>query len=156
MAAELDDFDRKILTLLQANGRLTNQELADLVGLSASQCSRRRINLEQAHWIQGYHARLAPHAVGVGIMGLIEVRLVSHAPAAASSFHQRVATEPAVLDAFKTTGDYDYLLKVAVPDLPALSRLLSELVQAHESVAHVRTSIVLERIKENGAPLVTE
>ena len=59
----IDDFDMKILTLLQANGRLTNQELSELVGLSASQCSRRRISLEQAQLIRGYHARLAPEAV---------------------------------------------------------------------------------------------
>ena len=59
---KIDDFDLKILTLLQANGRLTNQELSDLIGLSASQCSRRRIALEQAQLILGYHARLAPNA----------------------------------------------------------------------------------------------
>lgn len=69
----IDDFDMKILTLLQANGRLTNQELSELVGLSASQCSRRRISLEQAQLIRGYHARLAPEAVGLGLVGLIEV-----------------------------------------------------------------------------------
>ena len=65
----IDDFDMKILTLLQANGRLTNRELSELVGLSASQCSRRRISLEQAQLIRGYHARLAPEAVGTGWWG---------------------------------------------------------------------------------------
>ena len=74
----IDDFDMKILTLLQANGRLTNQELSELVGLSASQCSRRRISLEQAQLIRGYHARLAPEAVGLGLVSLIEVSLLTH------------------------------------------------------------------------------
>lgn len=67
----IDDYDLKILTLLQANGRLTNQELSELIGLSASQCSRRRIALEQAQLILGYHARLAPDAAGQEMLGLI-------------------------------------------------------------------------------------
>nr|VXZ85391.1 Leucine-responsive regulatory protein [Klebsiella pneumoniae] len=74
----IDDYDLKILTLLQANGRLTNQELSELIGLSASQCSRRRIALEQAQLILGYHARLAPDAAGQEMLGLIEVRLLNH------------------------------------------------------------------------------
>lgn len=146
----LDDFDLKILSLLQANGRLTNQELSDLVGLSASQCSRRRISLEQTQLILGYHARLAPEAMGLGMVGLVEVRLVNHIPEWVESFHQMVATEAAILDVYKTTGDADYLLKVAVPDLAGLSRVISQVISAHKSVAHVKTSVVLERLKENG------
>lgn len=110
----IDDFDMKILTLLQANGRLTNQELSELVGLSASQCSRRRIGLEQAQLIRGYHARLAPEAVGLGLVGLIEVSLITHAQEQIDSFHQMLEDVDAILDAYKTTGDADYLLKVAV------------------------------------------
>ena len=117
----IDDFDLKILTLLQANGRLTNQELSDLIGLSASQCSRRRIALEQAQLILGYHARLAPDAAGREMLGLIEVRLLNHTQEYVESFHQMVSEVDAILDAWKTTGDADYLLRVAVPDLPGLS-----------------------------------
>ena len=122
----IDDFDMKILTLLQANGRLTNQELSELVGLSASQCSRRRISLEQAQLIRGYHARLAPEAVGLGLVGLIEVSLITHAQEQIDSFHQMLEEVDAILDAYKTTGDADYLLKVAVADLPALSEFISQ------------------------------
>lgn len=122
----IDDFDMKILTLLQANGRLTNQELSDLVGLSASQCSRRRISLEQAQLIRGYHARLAPEAVGLGLVGLIEVSLTQHGQEQIDSFHQMLEEVDAILDAYKTTGDADYLLKVAVADLPALDDLISQ------------------------------
>ena len=125
----IDDFDMKILTLLQANGRLTNQELSELVGLSASQCSRRRISLEQAQLIRGYHARLAPEAV---------------------STSSTAARRYSILDAYKTTGDADYLLKVAVADLPALSEFISQTLSPHKSVAHIKTAVVLNRIKENG------
>lgn len=74
---QIDDYDLKLLTLPETNGHLTNQELSDLIGLSASQCSRRRINLEQAGLILGYYARLSPDAVGLNMIGLIEVRLIN-------------------------------------------------------------------------------
>ncbi|RRZ88901.1 Lrp/AsnC family transcriptional regulator [Erwinia sp. 198] len=147
---QIDDYDFKILTLLESNGRLTNQELSDLVGLSASQCSRRRINLEQAGLILGYHARLSANAIGLGLIGLIEVRLINHTAEYVDSFTRMVAEETAIVDAWKTTGDADYLLKVAVADLPALSALISQLVAGHRSVSHVKTSVVLTRLKENG------
>lgn len=147
---QIDDFDLKILTLLEANGRLTNQELSELVGLSASQCSRRRIQLEQSGLILGYHAQLSPDAVGLGMIGLIEVRLINHTSEYVESFHRMVAEETGIVDAYKTTGDADYLLKVAVSDLAALSALISQLVAGHKSVSHVKTSVVLSRLKENG------
>ncbi|PLV55450.1 Lrp/AsnC family transcriptional regulator [Erwinia sp. B116] len=147
---QIDDFDLKILTLLETNGRLTNQELSDLVGLSASQCSRRRISLEQSGMILGYHARLSPDAVGLGVIGLIEVRLINHTADYVDSFHRMVAGQSAIVDAYKTTGDADYLLKVAVGDLAGLSALISQLVAGQQSIAHVKTSVVLNRLKENG------
>ncbi|KEY60011.1 Lrp/AsnC family transcriptional regulator [Serratia sp. DD3] len=146
----IDDFDMKILTLLQANGRLTNQELSDLVGLSASQCSRRRISLEQAELIKGYHARLAPEAVGLGLVGMIEVSLITHSQEQIDSFHQMLGEVEAIVDAYKIAGDADYLLKVAVADLPALSGFISQTLSRHKSVAHIKTAVVLERIKEGG------
>lgn len=152
---QIDDFDLKLLTLLETNGRLTNQELSDLIGLSASQCSRRRINLEQAGFILGYHAHLSPDAVGLNMIGLIEVRLINHTPDYVDSFHRMVAEEPAIVDAYKTTGDADYLLKVAVADLAGLSTLISQLVAGHKSVSHVKTSVVLSRLKENGRLIPT-
>ncbi|KAB7898647.1 AsnC family transcriptional regulator [Rouxiella sp. S1S-2] len=146
----IDDYDLKILTLLQANGRLTNQELSEIVGLSASQCSRRRISLEQQQMILGYHARLAPEALGLGMIGLIEIRLINHLPESVSEFHLMLEEVDAVIDAYKTTGDADYLLKVAVADLAGLSTLISHILSVHKSVSHIKTSVVLNRIKENG------
>ncbi|MCK6045933.1 Lrp/AsnC family transcriptional regulator [Klebsiella variicola] len=146
----IDDYDLKILTLLQANGRLTNQELSDLIGLSASQCSRRRIALEQAQLILGYHARLAPDAAGQEMLGLIEVRLLNHTPQCVESFHQMLSEVDAILDAWKTTGDSDYLLRVTVPDLPGLSHLISHILAQNKGVAHLKTAVILNRLKENG------
>ncbi|WP_112197681.1 Lrp/AsnC family transcriptional regulator [Rahnella sp. NRRL B-41462] len=146
----IDDYDLKILTLLQTNGRLTNQELSELVGLSASQCSRRRIGLEQAQLILGYHARLAPEALDLGMIGLIEVRLINHLHAQVDAFHSMLGEVDSIIDAYKTTGDADYLLKVAVKDLAGLSMLISQILSVHKSVAHVKTSVVLNRLKENG------
>ncbi|SKA80284.1 DNA-binding transcriptional regulator, Lrp family [Pseudomonas extremaustralis] len=146
--SKVDDFDLKILGLLQANGRLTNQELSGLVGLSASQCSRRRIHLEQEQLILGYHARLAAQAANLDLTCMVEVRLVSHVPKLVGQFHALVVETAAIVDAFKTTGDADYMLKVAVCNLTGLNHLIS-LLSAHNSVGHVKTSIVLERLKEN-------
>ncbi|MEJ2802132.1 DNA-binding Lrp family transcriptional regulator [Comamonas sp. BIGb0124] len=150
MKHAIDEHDRKMLDLLRDNGRLTNQELADLVGLSASQCSRRRIALEQAGLILGYHAHLAPVAEGTPVMGMVEVRLHSHSPEAVEALHQFVGRETAIRDVFKLTGDYDYLLKIAVLDLAEMSRLISDLASLRGSVSHLRTAVVLERHKENG------
>lgn len=145
---EIDDYDLKILTLLQANGRLTNQELSDLIGLSASQCSRRRIGLEQAQLILGYHARLAPQAMNLEVVAMVEVKLVSHRAEHSEVFQAFIATEPAIIDAYKTTGDADYTLKTAVADLASLNRLMGRLA-ASNCVAHLKTAVVLERLKEN-------
>lgn len=150
MTVTIDDHDRSLLQLLRDNGRLTNQELADLVGLSPSQCSRRRIALEQSGLILGYHAHLAPQAEGTPVMGMVEVRLFNHTDKAVGAFNRFVLHEPAVRDVFKLTGDYDYLLKVAVADLAQLSQLLTQLSSLRASVSNLRTSVVLERVKENG------
>jgi|SRR5450830_117121 len=146
----IDEYDRTILDLLRDNGRLNNQDLADLVGLSASQCSRRRIALEKAGLILGYHAHLSPLAEGTPMMGMVEVRLINHSRQAVDLFSQFVRQAPAIRDVFKLTGDFDYLIKFAVSNLAQMSQLVTELASLQGSVSHLRTSVVLERVKENG------
>ncbi len=147
----IDDFDLKILTLLQSNGRLTNQELSELIGLSASQCSGATYCAGAGAAYSGLSRRgLAPDAVGQEMLGLIEVRLLNHTPECVASFHQMVSGVDAILDAYKTTGDNDYLLKVAVSDLPGLNHVISGILAQNKSVAHLKTSVVLHRLKENG------
>jgi DNA-binding Lrp family transcriptional regulator len=144
----MDDFDLKLLRALQEDGRLTNNDLADRVGLSASQCSRRRQALENAGVIEGYQAALSSEALGLAVLAFVHVTLATHSPDNAKRFQQLIDRTEEVQEAYSLTGEADYLVKIAVPDLKALSRILSEVFLAHGSVAHVHSAIVLDRLKK--------
>ena len=146
-ALALDGFDLKILAALQQDGRLGNQELAERVALSASQCSRRRIRLEEAGIIRGYRAELAAERLGLTVLVFVQVTLATHSRDNARRFAELVRGLECVLEAHALTGDSDYLLKIVVPDLKALSAVVNEALLPHESVAHVRSSIVLDTLK---------
>ena len=143
-----DAFDLKILAALQDDGRLTNQQLADVAGLSASQCSRRRMRLEQEKVISGYHADLAGEALGFNVIAFIHITLATHSPDNARHFCDLVQRVDEVQEAYSLTGDADYLLKVVLRDLKSLSDIVNNVLMPHRSVAHVRSSIVLDRLKE--------
>jgi DNA-binding Lrp family transcriptional regulator len=145
----MDDADIRILRALQDDGRLGNNELAEQVGLSASQCSRRRTALEEAGVIASYHADLSPEALGFDVLVFVHVTLATHSPDNAKRFVALVASLEEVQEAYSLTGESDYLVKMSVPSLKDLSRLLAEVFLPHESVAHVRSSIVLDRLKQN-------
>jgi DNA-binding Lrp family transcriptional regulator len=147
-AAHLDSFDLKILASLQTDGRLSNQELADRVGLSASQCSRRRARLEADGVIRRYRAELDPESLGLTVTVFTHVRLASHSPDNARKFAELVRRLHWVLEAHVLTGDSDYLLKIVVPDLKALSSVVNDWLLAHESVSSVRSSVVLTTLKD--------
>ena len=146
--SDLDAFDLRILAALQENGRLTNQELGERVGLSASQCSRRRTSLEATGLIRGYRADLAAERVGFRLLVFVQVTLATHSGDNAEKFRKLVTRLDEVQEAYATSGDTDYFLKIVVPDLKDLSVLLNEILLPHESVARVRSSIVLDRLKE--------
>ena len=143
----LDDFDLRLLQALQANGRLTNQEAGERIGLSASQCSRRRAALEEAGVIEGYHARLSPEKLGLFLLAIIQVTLKTHSGDNARRFRDLIGRVDEILEAYAVTGDTDYQLKVIVPDLKGLNGLINDVLLAHESVARVRSAIVLDRLK---------
>ncbi|MGY4510433.1 Lrp/AsnC family transcriptional regulator [Bradyrhizobium sp. USDA 3650] len=145
----VDAFDLKILGALQDDGRLTNQELADLAGLSASQCSRRRMRLEEEKVISGYHADLSSEALGFGVVAFIQVTLATHSPDNAKRFRTLVNRIDEIQEAYSLTGDADYVLKAVLRDLKGLSNLVNDVLMPHQSVAHVRSSIVLDRLKES-------
>ncbi|MFC4167030.1 Lrp/AsnC family transcriptional regulator [Teichococcus aestuarii] len=145
----LDGFDLKLLMALQEDGRLTNQQLGERVGLSPSQCSRRRSALEAAGLIAGYHAALDEEALGLRVLAFIQVTLAAHNAENSRLFRMLLERVEEVQEAYAMTGDADYLLKAIVPDLKGLSRLVNETLLAHESVARVRSSIVLERLKQS-------
>lgn len=145
--ATVDGFDLKILAALQDDGRLTNQELADIAGLSASQCSRRRTRLEEEGIIQGYHADLAAEALGFNVIAVVHITLATHSPNNAKRFRDLVRRVDDIQEAYALTGDADYLLKIALRDLKSLSDIVNNVLMPHESVAHVRSSIVLDCLK---------
>ena len=146
-ADTLDDFDLRLLKALQVNGRLTNQEAGERIGLSASQCSRRRAALEEAGVIEGYHARLSPEKLGLNLLAIIQVTLAAHSGDNARRFRDLIGRVDEILEAYAVTGDTDYQLKVIVPDLKALAALINDVLLVHESVARVRSAIVLDRLK---------
>ena len=146
----LDAFDLKILRALQDDGRLTNQELAEIAGLSASQCSRRRMRLEAEKVIAGYRAELASEALGFGVIAFIQITLATHSPDNAKKFRALVNRIDDIQEAYSLTGDSDYVLKAVLRDLKSLSDIVNNVLMPHPSVAHVRSSIVLDRLKESG------
>ena len=146
----LDAFDLKILRALQNDGRLTNQELAEVAGLSASQCSRRRMRLEEEKVISGYRAELASDALGFGVIAFIQITLATHSPDNAKKFRALVNRIDDIQEAYSLTGDSDYVLKAVLRDLKSLSDIVNDVLMPHPSVAHVRSSIVLDRLKESG------
>ena len=151
LIVHLDEFDRKLLRLLQQDGRLTNNELSQKINLSASQCSRRRSRLEQEGYIRGYRADLDREKLGIGIVNLITVTLATHNRDNAQRFAKLIGGLPEVLEAYSLTGEMDYIIKVVTPDLRSLSAFVSDVLLPHESVQHVKTAIVLDTLKESGA-----
>ena len=145
----VDAFDLKILGALQDDGRLTNQELADIAGLSASQCSRRQMQLEKKKVIAGYHADLSSEALGFGVIAFIQVTLATHSPDNSKRFRTLVNRIDEIQEAYSLTGDADYVLKAVLRDLKGLSTLVNDVLMPHQSIAHVRSSIVLDRLKES-------
>ncbi|HEX2582237.1 MAG TPA: Lrp/AsnC family transcriptional regulator [Dongiaceae bacterium] len=145
----LDAFDLRLLTLLQEDARLTHAELGERIHLSASQVSRRLQRLIDHGIIRHIRAELDAGRLGMGLKAYCLVTLKAHGAGRMRDFYRRVMALPQIIECQSLTGEADYLLKVVTPDLKAFSDFISnDLLKASE-VAHVRTSIVLESIKEN-------
>lgn len=147
----VDRLDRKILALLQADARLTNNELSEKVNLSPSQCSRRRQRLEEEGFVAGYRAVLNRDRLGFGLVNMVTVTLATHNRDNARRFAALLAGLPEVQEAHALTGEMDYILKVVTRDLKALSEFVNGVLLPHDSVQHVKTAIVLETLKETSA-----
>jgi DNA-binding Lrp family transcriptional regulator len=147
---QIDQFDRKILSLLQEDARLTNNDLSERVNLSPSQCSRRRQRLEEAGLIKGYRAVLDRERLGFPLVNVISVTLATHNRDNARRFAELLRGLPEVQEAHALTGEMDYVLKVVTRDLKSLSEFVNDVLLPHESVQHVKTAIVLETLKEAG------
>ncbi|MGE0281162.1 MAG: Lrp/AsnC family transcriptional regulator [Rhizobiaceae bacterium] len=147
----IDQFDRKILALLQTDARLTNNDLSERVNLSPSQCSRRRQRLEEDGFVRGYRAVLDRDRLGFGLVNVVTVTLATHNRDNARRFAELIRNLPEVQEAHALTGEMDYILKVVTRDLKALSEFVNGVLLPHDSVQHVKTAIVLETLKETSA-----
>ncbi|RFP90171.1 Lrp/AsnC family transcriptional regulator [Rhodobacteraceae bacterium 63075] len=152
-ATRLDDIDRKILAELQADGRMTNVELAKRVGISAPPCLRRVRTLEEAGFVKGYHADVDARALGFEVQVFAMVGLVSQAEADLSAFEARCRGWPLVRECHMLNGEVDFVLKCVAPDLSTFQSFLTEELTAAENVASVKTSLVIRVAKDTpGVP----
>lgn len=151
--SKLDPIDRKILAELQADGRMTNVELAKRVGISAPPCLRRVRTLEEAGFITGYHARVNARALGFEVQVFAMVGLNSQAEADLSRFEARCRDWPLVRECHMLNGEIDFILKCVAPDLSSFQSFLTEELLAADNVATVKTSLVIRCAKADpGVP----
>lgn len=151
--AKLDPIDRKILAELQADGRMTNVELAKRVGISAPPCLRRVRSLEESGFIRGYHADVDARELGFEVQVFAMVGLVSQAEVDLSAFEARCRDWPLVRECHMLNGEVDFILKCVAPDLSTFQTFLTEQLTAAENVASVKTSLVIRCAKdEPGVP----
>ena len=144
---KLDRYDRRILELLQREGRLSNQELAERIGLSPSPCLRRVRALEESGLISGYRAMLDAKKLGLSLMALIHISMDRHTPERFDNFEQQIGDLPEILECLLVTGhDADYQLKVVVRDMEAYQALLLNKITRIEGVSGVHSSFVLRRV----------
>ncbi len=146
-AYELDRIDRRILAALQADGRLTNQALSDQVALSPSACLARVRRLEDAGVSQGYHARLDPFTLDIGLVLFAEITLDAHGADDLSRFETAIAALPQVVEASHVTGAYDYLLKVVVANMPEWTAIAEQLTSGDLGVERVNTHVLMHKPK---------
>ena len=144
---DLDEIDRKILRALEADARLTTNELAERAGVSPSPCWSRVKRLEEAGYITGYVALLSQEKLGFPDTALVEVTLDHHDEAALERFGRALAELPEVLEAYLTTGEYDYLIKVAVAGTTGYERFLRESLYRIPGIRHSRSSFALRCLK---------
>jgi Lrp/AsnC family leucine-responsive transcriptional regulator len=147
-----DRYDRQILEVLQVDGRINNQDLADRIGLSPSPCLRRVRALEEAGLIVGYRALVDARKLGLTLMALIHISMDVHTPERFANFETSVSILPEVLECLLITGqDADYQLKVAVRDMDHYQALLLDRITRIAGVTGVHSSFVLRRVVDKTA-----
>lgn len=144
---QLDRYDLHILRVLQEDGRISNQDLADRIKLSASPCLRRVKILEESGLITGYRALIDARKLGLSLMALIHISMDKHTPERFKNFEENIGQIPDVLECLLITGqDADYQLKVMVKDMDAYQDLLLNRITRINGVTGVRSSFVLRQI----------
>ncbi len=146
--SKLDPIDRKILAELQADGRMTNVELARRVGISAPPCLRRVRALEECGYIRGYHADVDSRKLGFEVQVFAMVGLQSQAEVDLSAFEAKCQSWPLVRECHMLNGEVDFILKCVAPDLSTFQNFLTEDLTAADNVASVKTSLVIRCAKD--------
>src|SRR6059058_5606998 len=152
MTSRLDRVDLKILRLLQNNGRLSNAELAEMVGVSAATCHRRTQRLFDEGYVPEVRAVVAPRKVGKGALVMVGVVLDRSTPESFASFERAIAKLKFVLDCHLVAGDFDYFLKIRVGDMEDFNRIHGDQLIALPGVRQTRTFFVMKEVVDN-APL---
>jgi Lrp/AsnC family leucine-responsive transcriptional regulator len=147
---ELDRVDRRILKELQRDGRITNADLAQRVGLAPTSMSDRFRRLQKNGYIKGFSAQLDPHRLGFGLMVFVEVLLDKTTPDVFAKFAQAARKAPEVLECHMVAGGFDYLIKTRLADMGAYRRFLGDVLLSFPGVRETRTYAVMEEVKNDG------
>jgi Lrp/AsnC family transcriptional regulator, leucine-responsive regulatory protein len=148
--AEIDKIDRRILSILQTDGRISAVDLAERVGLSPTTAGERLRRLLKEGYITGFGARLNPHLLGFGLLVFVEVLLDKTTPDVFNRFAAAVSKAPEVLECHMVAGGFDYLVKTRVADMAAYRRFLGEVLLTLPGVRETRTYAAMEEVKNDG------
>jgi len=152
--SQIDKIDLKILGELQSNGRITNQDLAELISLSPSSCLHRVRRLEEAGFISSFNARINLKKIVSSITCFMSVRFQDHTNQVFKDFETEVAALPEVLESYSISGDFDYLLKVTARDMDEYVKFSDDLISRLSGTVTISTHVVMNEHKENsGYPL---
>lgn len=148
---EFDAKDRQLLALLQSDCRISNADLAEKVGMSASACWRRIRVFEEAGIVEGYRADVSPSKVGLGFQALVQIQLARHKPENIEEFIKAIAHRPEVLECYATTGQADYQMRVICRDIAQFNLFLEGFLFRLPAVKSAQTNVVLREIKRTAA-----
>ena len=149
----MDKIDRKILSELQRNGRASLQEISQAVGLSSTPCWTRMKRMEELGVIERYTVNLNAEALGLGETVMVQVTLDSHSDNTLEKFGEILASIPEVVEAYLVSGEYDYLLRIAVKDTKDYERLLREKLYRIKGIRHSKSNFVLRTLKKADLPI---
>ncbi|WP_409370749.1 Lrp/AsnC family transcriptional regulator [Mycolicibacterium sediminis] len=146
-AVDLDDVDRRILTALHADARISNSALADLVGIAASTCHGRVRRLQEVGVIRGFHADIDPSAIGLSLQAMISVSLQSNARGKIEGFIEHIRRRPQVMEVYFLAGADDFILHVAARDTDDLRSFVVQNLNSDSDVAGTQTSLIFEHLR---------
>lgn len=144
----LDKLDRRILDLLQKDGRMSMTELADTVGLTVTPCIERVRRLERDGVITGYHAQVNPSALDAGLLVFVEISMSSKSQRTFEDFKREVLCVPQVLECHLVSGDFDYMVKARIKEISQYRNLLGDILLRLPGVTQTKSCVVMEEVKE--------